>query len=147
MNTAATRLRKANFRKGMNYTFVTAFAAACLAIFLVPFVYMIFTSLKTHTQMVATGCAVIPGRYPELCFQGSKSPGPILSRLPEAVYTGPITINMKDYVGQDTGHLHRPAARWYEEEYGGCGRVPAASHHHGPGKPIGCTDPLERRLL
>ena len=99
MNTAATRLRKANFRKNINYTFVTAFAAACLAIFLVPFVYMIFTSLKTHTQMVATNAPLYPAAIPNFVFQGQNT-GTYTFTVTRSGVTGPLTINMKDYIGK-----------------------------------------------
>ncbi|MGA2490898.1 MAG: hypothetical protein ABSF99_12085, partial [Anaerolineales bacterium] len=57
----------------MNYTFVTAFAAACLAIFLVPFLYMIFSSLKTHAQMVAEGAPLWPATVPGYVFNGGNT--------------------------------------------------------------------------
>ena len=99
MNTAATRLRRANFRKGINYTFVTAFAAACLAIFLVPFAYMILTSLKTHTQMVATGAPLYPAGSPSFVFKGQVT-GSFTFQVTRSGFTNPYTINMKDYIGK-----------------------------------------------
>ena len=99
MNTAATRLRKSNFRKNMNYTFVTAFAAACLAIFLVPFLYLIFTSLKTHEQMVATGAPLYPAGTPSFVFKGQNT-GSYTFEITRSGQKSPLTINMSDYVGQ-----------------------------------------------
>jgi ABC-type glycerol-3-phosphate transport system permease component len=66
----AARLRKSKLRKNLNFTFVTAFAAAALAIFLLPFLYMIVSSLKTHAQMTALNAPIWPATY--LYFPGDE---------------------------------------------------------------------------
>ena len=54
--------------KKTNPVFITALATACLAIFLTPFLYMIFTSLKTHIQMTAENTPLWPASDPDLSF-------------------------------------------------------------------------------
>ena len=96
---AAARLRKSNFRKNLNYTFVTAFAAACLGIFLIPFVYMIFSSLKTHAQMTALNAPLWPAANPKFTFKGENS-GTYTFQVTRNGKLTDLNINMKDYAGQ-----------------------------------------------
>jgi multiple sugar transport system permease protein len=96
---AAARLRKSNLRKNTNYTFVTAFAAACLALFLLPFLYMIFTSLKTHGQMTALNAPIWPAVNPKYTFKGENT-GTFTFKVEKAGQPSDLTINMKDYAGQ-----------------------------------------------
>jgi multiple sugar transport system permease protein len=96
---AATRLRKIKFRKNINYTFVTAFATACLAIFLVPFLYMIFTSLKTHAQMIAMNAPLYPAAFPSFVFKGQNT-GTYNFQVTRSGQISTFTLNMKDYIGQ-----------------------------------------------
>jgi multiple sugar transport system permease protein len=49
-------------RKGINITFVTALTAALLAIFLAPFLFMVFTSLKTQGQISQLGAPIWPAK-------------------------------------------------------------------------------------
>jgi multiple sugar transport system permease protein len=95
---AETRLRKSNFRKNMNYTFVTAFAAACLAIFLIPFLYMIFSSLKTHQQMAALNAPLWPATTPSYAFNDQNTKTYDLQVVKNGKPTT-LTINMNDYKG------------------------------------------------
>ncbi len=96
---AVARLRKSNFRKNMNYTFTTTFAAACLAIFLIPFLYMILTSLKTHLQMTVLSAPLYPAEIPSYTFKGENTNSYTFKVHRGSIY-GDFTINMKDYVGQ-----------------------------------------------
>src|SRR5258706_8512472 len=54
-------LRK-NLFKGVNITFVTAVTTAVLAIYLAPFLFMIFTSLKTQVQISQLGSPLWPAK-------------------------------------------------------------------------------------
>jgi len=54
----------------MTSTFVTAFAAAILVIYLIPFLYMILTSLKTKQQMTVMGTPIWPAQIPSFTFKG-----------------------------------------------------------------------------
>jgi multiple sugar transport system permease protein len=50
------------FRKGINITFVTGLTIAILVIFLAPFLFMIFTSLKTQGQISQLGAPIWPAK-------------------------------------------------------------------------------------
>ncbi len=67
------RARRHRLKKGLNSTFVTAFAAALLALFLLPFLYMIMSSLKTHSQMAAINSPIYPAALPTFQFTGQNS--------------------------------------------------------------------------
>ena len=49
-------------RKGLNIAFITAFTAALLGIFLAPFLFMVFTSLKTQGQIQQLGAPIWPAK-------------------------------------------------------------------------------------
>jgi len=57
-NRALTR----QLRKGINVTFITALTIALLAIFLAPFLFMVFTSLKTQGQISQLGAPIWPAQ-------------------------------------------------------------------------------------
>jgi len=99
MNTAASRTRKSNRRKNLNYTFVTAVAVACLGIFLIPFAYMILTSLKTHVQMVALNAPLWPSSTPTYNFTGQNTKSYDLPVVKDGV-ASTLTVDMNKYKGQ-----------------------------------------------
>jgi len=51
-----------NLRNGLSSFFVTTLAIALLVIFLAPFAFMIFTSLKTQDQITIVGAPIWPAR-------------------------------------------------------------------------------------
>ena len=57
-------------RKGFNVTFVTALTIAILVIFLAPFLFMIFTSLKTQGQISQIGAPIWPAKPPTYEYNG-----------------------------------------------------------------------------
>ena len=57
-------------RKGINVTFVTALTIALLAIFLAPFLFMVFTSLKTQGQISQIGAPIWPARPTTFEYNG-----------------------------------------------------------------------------
>jgi hypothetical protein len=59
-----------NVRKGLNVTFVTALTIAILVIFLAPFLFMIFTSLKTQGQISQIGAPIWPAKPPTYEYNG-----------------------------------------------------------------------------
>ncbi len=67
---ATARLHRSKIRRAMTSTFVTAFAAAILVIYLIPFLYMILTSLKTKQQMTVMGTPIWPAQIPSFTFKG-----------------------------------------------------------------------------
>jgi multiple sugar transport system permease protein len=57
-------------RKGVNTTFVTALTLALLAIFLAPFLFMVFTSLKTRGQITQLGAPIWPAKPTTVEYNG-----------------------------------------------------------------------------
>src|SRR5215475_1078003 len=53
---------KKKISNGMNAVFFTSLTAAILAIYLTPFVFMIFTSLKTQVQIAQLGAPLYPAK-------------------------------------------------------------------------------------
>ncbi len=60
----ATRARRHKMLKVWNSTYITALTAAILALFLLPFLYMILTSLKTKTQFTLVNSPIWPAESP-----------------------------------------------------------------------------------
>lgn len=60
----------ATVRKGVNITFVTGLVIAILVIFLAPFLFMIFTSLKTQGQIAQIGAPIWPAAPPTYDYNG-----------------------------------------------------------------------------
>jgi multiple sugar transport system permease protein len=56
--------------KGINTTFVTALAIALLVIFLAPFLFMVFTSLKTQGQISQLGAPIWPAKPTTFNYNG-----------------------------------------------------------------------------
>ena len=56
--------------KGVNVLFVTGLALALLMIFLAPFLFMIFTSLKTQAQISVLGSPIWPGKPETFEYNG-----------------------------------------------------------------------------
>jgi multiple sugar transport system permease protein len=61
---AKIRLSRLQIKNGINAAFVTALTIAILTIFLAPFAFMIFTSLKTQDQISIVGAPIWPARPP-----------------------------------------------------------------------------------
>jgi multiple sugar transport system permease protein len=69
---AKLRLSRLQIKNGINATFVTALTIAILTIFLAPFAFMIFTSLKTQDQISIVGAPVWPARPPTYEYNGKQ---------------------------------------------------------------------------
>lgn len=61
-----------NFRKGMNSFFVTALVVAILALFLMPFLFMVLTSLKTTEQISIIGGPIWPAAPATMEYNGAE---------------------------------------------------------------------------
>jgi multiple sugar transport system permease protein len=61
-----------NFRHGLSVTFVTLLAIAVLVIFLAPFAFMVFTSLKTQDQISIVGAPIWPAQPAFYDYNGKK---------------------------------------------------------------------------
>ena len=67
---ALNRARTRQLRKGVNITFVTALTLAILGIFLSPFLFMVFTSLKTQGQITQLGAPIWPAKPTTYDYNG-----------------------------------------------------------------------------
>lgn len=66
------RLTRLQIKNGMNSTFVTLLTIAILVIFLAPFAFMIFTSLKTQDQISIVGAPIWPAKPPVYEYNGKQ---------------------------------------------------------------------------
>jgi len=57
---------------GLNATFVTVVVLAILVVFLSPFAFMIFTSLKTREQISVVGAPIWPAAQPKYEYNGQR---------------------------------------------------------------------------
>ena len=57
---------------GINSTFITALAVGLLGVFLSPFAFMIFTSLKTREQISVVGAPIWPAAQPKFTYNGDQ---------------------------------------------------------------------------
>jgi multiple sugar transport system permease protein len=69
---APAKVSRLNFRHGLSATFVTLLAIAVLVIFLAPFAFMIFTSLKTQDQISIVGAPIWPAQPAFYDYNGKK---------------------------------------------------------------------------
>jgi multiple sugar transport system permease protein len=69
---AKIRLSRLQIKNGINATFVTALTIAILTIFLAPFAFMIFTSLKTQDQISIVGAPIWPAKPPIYEYNGKR---------------------------------------------------------------------------
>jgi multiple sugar transport system permease protein len=60
-------------RKSLAVVLVTGFTALVLAFYLMPFLYMIFTSLKTTAQLTITGSPIWPAANPTYTYTGENT--------------------------------------------------------------------------
>jgi multiple sugar transport system permease protein len=65
-------LTRLNFRKGMNSFFVTALVVSILALFLMPFLFMVLTSLKTTEQISIIGGPIWPAAPATMEYNDAK---------------------------------------------------------------------------
>ena len=66
-----TLMKNKKLFKGVNKLFVTALTTAILAIYLAPFLFMIFTSLKTATQIAQLGSPIWPAKPATYSYKGA----------------------------------------------------------------------------
>jgi multiple sugar transport system permease protein len=69
---ARIRLSRLQVKNGINATFVTILTIAILTIFLAPFAFMVFTSLKTQDQISIVGAPIWPARPPVYEYNGKE---------------------------------------------------------------------------
>ncbi len=78
---------------------VTAFATVLLGLFLMPFLYMVFTSLKTQTQVATPGAPIWPAKYPTYVYTGENKNTYTL-QVNKSGFPVNQVINMSDYAGK-----------------------------------------------
>ena len=98
IDTAAT-MSWTEFKRKTSPVFVTLFAAALLALFLMPFLYMVFTSLKTQTQVATTGAPIWPAKYTTYVYTGENKNTYTL-KVNKSGFPVDQIINMNDYAGK-----------------------------------------------
>jgi len=92
--------KKTKTRNGLNSTFITIFTAALLALFLLPFLYMMLTSLKTKAQITVLGSPIYPAAVPLYNYKGENTKTYTFEAKKYGIPSDK-TINMKDYAGKD----------------------------------------------
>jgi len=70
--TAKMRLSRFQVKNGINSAFVTLLTIAVLTMFLAPFAFMIFTSLKTQDQISIVGAPIWPAKPPVYEYNGKQ---------------------------------------------------------------------------
>ncbi|HVN16781.1 MAG TPA: carbohydrate ABC transporter permease [Anaerolineales bacterium] len=88
------------FVKRGNPLFITVVTTAILALFLMPFLYMVFTSLKNQTQVATTGAPIWPAKYPTYIYSGENTKTYTL-KVNKSGFPVDQTINMSDYSGKE----------------------------------------------
>ncbi len=96
----ASILKKAKFRHGANSLFLTAFTAALLALFLMPFLYMVLTSLKTKEQLTVLGSPIYPAAIPTFTFNGENT-GTYTFKIHKGGILADQKVDMNKYVGKE----------------------------------------------
>ncbi len=86
-------------RKIANPAFTTVFTLALLALFLMPFLYMVFTSLKTQTQVATTGAPIWPAKYPTYVY-GGENKNTYTLKVNKSGFVVDQVINMNDFAGK-----------------------------------------------
>ena len=94
-------------RRGINPVLVTLLTIVLLAVFLMPFLYMIFTSLKTPNQFAAAGSPIWPAEQPILVY-GGENTGPFTFQVHQGSRVNDITIDMNDFAGKELEILTVP---------------------------------------
>ncbi len=97
---ARMSFRLSTFKKIAGATFTTTFTTVLLALFLMPFLYMVFTSLKTQTQVATTGAPIWPAKYTTYTYEGQNTKSYTLM-VKKSGFPVKQVINMTDYKGQE----------------------------------------------
>jgi multiple sugar transport system permease protein len=91
-------IRKTNVGRVINPILITGFATIVLAMFLMPFLYMVLTSLKTNAQMTQSNAPIWPAASPTFAYTGENT-GTYTVEVSKAGTPVKETINLEDYVG------------------------------------------------
>ncbi|MGD0610972.1 MAG: carbohydrate ABC transporter permease [Anaerolineales bacterium] len=96
---AIPAIRWQKLKKQSSSFFVTGFAVLLLAAFLMPFLYMLFTSVKTFTQMTAANSPIWPAANPTYVYQGQNK-ATYTFTVNKAGFPVQQVVNMNDFIGK-----------------------------------------------
>jgi multiple sugar transport system permease protein len=91
---------RARLAKQVSPVLITGFAVIILALFLMPFLYMIFTSLKTSGQMTQSSAPLWPAAAPTYVYTGENTGTYTLKINKSGVNFVDETINLGEYAGK-----------------------------------------------
>ncbi|MBN2148854.1 MAG: carbohydrate ABC transporter permease [Anaerolineales bacterium] len=94
-----TKRKLSQIIKGLNPVIVTLFAAVLLAMFLMPFLYMVSSSLKTPNQFQALGSPIWPAARPQLVYEGENT-NVYTFEVHQGSNLNEITVDMSTFVGK-----------------------------------------------
>ena len=136
---AGAGLSWTKFMKRANPAFVTVFTIALLALFLMPFLYMIFTSLKNQTQVATTGAPIWPAKYPTYTY-GGENKATYTLKVNKSGFPVDQIINMSDYAGKSLEVYKVPLADGTTKEMALIKGYQKSSIFIDPAKPA--SDPI-----
>jgi len=93
-------MKKSKFKNAVNSTFVTVLAGALLALFLMPFFYMVPTSLKTEAQITVLGSPIYPAKIPTFIFNGENT-GSYTFQVRKGGLPADHVVDMNKFVGKE----------------------------------------------
>jgi multiple sugar transport system permease protein len=93
------KMTATQYRKRVNTVYITTIAAAMLALFLMPFLYMIFTSFKTTAQMAVPNAPIWPAANPTYTYDGSNA-REFTVKVKKTAATVNQKFNLADYKGK-----------------------------------------------
>jgi multiple sugar transport system permease protein len=95
-------------RNTITAALITLFATVLLAVFLMPFLYMVFTSLKSTAQLAQLGSPIWPARNPTYTYTGPNTGTYTVQVKKGTTNLSDQVINLQDYVGQSLPLLTVP---------------------------------------
>jgi multiple sugar transport system permease protein len=93
-------LKTTRFRSIANSTLITSITAALLALFLMPFLYMVLTSLKTESQITVLGSPIYPAKIPTFTFNGENT-NSYTFKVRKGGFTVDQIVDMNKYAGKE----------------------------------------------
>jgi multiple sugar transport system permease protein len=91
---------RARLTKQLSPVLITGFTIIILAMFLMPFLYMIFTSLKTNAQMTQSQAPIWPAASPTYIFSGENTGKYTLSINKSGTNFVDVEIDLSEYTGK-----------------------------------------------
>jgi multiple sugar transport system permease protein len=95
-------LRWGRIRNSANTLLITGFTTVVLAVFLMPFLYMLLTSVKTNEQMTFNSSPIWPAKVPKIVYAGENTG--VYTVKVRITVTGDLvdrTIDLSKFAGQE----------------------------------------------